>query len=86
MFESWSIEKPIGILDRDPMLAAGNGQHMLEAHRLHRADVRGVCLPAYADASRGGRPGIDPAVYLKVLMIGFFQNLPGERAIASRSM
>jgi len=48
------------------------------------AGVRELCLPAYADASRGGRPGIDPAVYFKMLMIGFFENLPSERAIASR--
>lgn len=46
--------------------------------------VRELCRPAYADASRGGRPGIDPAVYFKMLMIGFFENLPSERAIASR--
>lgn len=48
------------------------------------AGVREICLPAYADAARGGRPGIDPAVYFKMLMIGFFENLPSERAIASR--
>jgi hypothetical protein len=29
-------------------------------------------------------PGIDPAVYFKMLMIGFFENLPSERSIASR--
>jgi transposase len=46
--------------------------------------VREICKPAYADASRGGRPGIDPAVYFKMLMIGFFENLPSERSIASR--
>ena len=46
--------------------------------------VRDLCQPAYADAARGGRPGIDPAVYFKMLMIGFFENLPSERAIASR--
>lgn len=46
--------------------------------------VRELCLPAYADAAKGGRPGIDPAVYFKMLMIGFFENLPSERAIASR--
>jgi transposase len=48
------------------------------------AGVREICRPAYADAARGGRPGIDPAVYFKMLMIGFFENLPSERAIASR--
>jgi len=46
--------------------------------------VREICLPAYADAAKGGRPGIDPAVYFKMLMIGFFENLPSERSIASR--
>jgi transposase len=46
--------------------------------------VREICKPAYADAARGGRPGIDPAVYFKMLMIGFFENLPSERSIASR--
>jgi transposase len=48
------------------------------------AGVREICRPAYADAGRGGRPGIDPAVYFKMLMIGFFENLPSERSIASR--
>ena len=43
-----------------------------------------ICAPVYADASRGGRPGIDPVVYLKMLMIGFFENLPSDRAIAAR--
>ncbi len=46
--------------------------------------VRELCRPSYKDASSGGRPGIDPAVYFKMLMIGFFENLPSERAIASR--
>lgn len=46
--------------------------------------VREICRPAYAEESKGGRPGIDPAVYFKMLMIGFFENLPSERAIASR--
>ena len=46
--------------------------------------VREVCEPAYADEKLGGRPGIDPAVYFKMLMIGFFENLPSERAIAAR--
>ena len=35
-----------------------------------------VCRPAYRDSNTGGRPGIDPAVYFKMLMIGFFENLP----------
>ena len=48
------------------------------------AGVREICRPAYADAGRGGRPGIDPVVYFKMLMVGFFENLPSERSIASR--
>lgn len=36
--------------------------------------VWAICEPAYADPARGGRPGIDPVVYLKMLMIGFFEN------------
>ena len=46
--------------------------------------VRELCRPSYKAASSGSRPGIDPAVYFKMLMIGFFENLPSERAIASR--
>ena len=46
--------------------------------------VWAICEPADADVSRGGRPGIDPVVYLKMLMIGFFENLPSDRALAAR--
>ena len=47
------------------------------------AKVRAVCAPAY-DSSGVGRPGIDPVVYLKMIMVGFFEDLPSERAIAAR--
>jgi len=47
------------------------------------AKVRAVCQPAY-DQSGVGRPGIDPVVYLKMIMVGFFEDLPSERAIAAR--
>lgn len=43
--------------------------------------VRELFAPAY-DQSGEGQPGIDPVVYLKMLMVGFFENLPSERAIA----
>lgn len=47
--------------------------------------VRELCEPFYeSDTSVGGRPGIDPEVYFKMLMIGFFENLASERAIATR--
>jgi transposase len=45
--------------------------------------VRELCAPAYNN-SGNGRPGIDPAVYLKMMMVGFFEDLPSERAIAAR--
>jgi transposase len=45
--------------------------------------VRQLCAPAYSDSGRG-RPGVDPAVYFKMLMIGFFENIAGERGIAER--
>lgn len=46
--------------------------------------VRTICAPAYADEAKGGRPGIDPVVYFKMLMVGFFEGLESEREIASR--
>ena len=42
-----------------------------------------ICAPAYKQ-NNAGRPGIDPVVYLKMIMIGFFEDLPSERAIAAR--
>jgi len=47
-------------------------------------EVWTMCAPAYADAARGGRPGIDPVVYFKMLMIGFFEGIDSERQIALR--
>jgi transposase len=45
--------------------------------------VRRICAPAYKQTGTG-RPGIDPVVYLKMIMVGFFEDLPSERAIAAR--
>lgn len=47
-------------------------------------EVWATCAPAYAEEKRGGRPGIDPAVYFKMLMIGFFEGIESERQIALR--
>lgn len=47
------------------------------------AKVRQLCAPAYKQTGTG-RPGIDPVVYLKMIMVGFFEDLPSERAIAAR--
>lgn len=47
--------------------------------------VRMLCAPFYQmDASKGGRPGIDPAVYFKMLLVGFFEGIASERGIAAR--
>src|SRR5215212_6950136 len=45
--------------------------------------VRQISAPAYKQTTVG-RPGIDPVVYLKMIMVGFFEDLPSERAIAAR--
>jgi transposase len=45
--------------------------------------VRQLCAAAYSDSGLG-RPGVDPAVYFKMLMIGFFENISSERGIAER--
>jgi transposase len=47
-------------------------------------EVWRICAPAYAEEQRGGRPGIDPVVYFKMLMIGFFEGIESERQIALR--
>jgi len=45
--------------------------------------ARDLCAPAYSDNGRG-RPGIDPVVYFKMLMVGFFEDIASERGIAER--
>ncbi|MBC8143961.1 MAG: transposase [bacterium] len=47
--------------------------------------ARALCAPFYCtDVSKGGYPGIDPAVYFKMMIVGFFENIPSERGIAAR--
>ena len=47
------------------------------------AQARSLCAPAYSETGRG-RPGIDPVVYFKMLMVGFFEDIASERGIAER--
>src|SRR5882757_6566655 len=47
------------------------------------AKVRALCASAY-DKSGVGRLGIDPVVYLKMIMVGFFEDLFSEWVIAAR--
>ena len=47
--------------------------------------VRALAEEFYCtDESVGGRPGIDPEVYFKMLLVGFFENIASERGIAAR--
>lgn len=45
--------------------------------------VREQCAPYYS-VSGPGRPPVDPEVYFKMLMVGFFEKIGSERGIASR--
>jgi len=45
--------------------------------------IRTLCEPYYSDKTNC-RPPIDPEVYFKMMIIGFFENLRSERGIASR--
>jgi transposase len=45
--------------------------------------VHALCAPLYSSSTKG-RPPVDPVVYFKMLMVGFLENLPSERAIAAR--
>jgi transposase len=47
------------------------------------SEVRRLCSGSYDNNGRG-RPGVDPVVYFKMLMVGFFENLSSERGIAER--
>ena len=47
------------------------------------AKVHRLCAPLYSRGEKG-RPPIDPVVYFKMLMVGFLEDLPSERAIAAR--
>src|ERR1700759_1950535 len=47
-------------------------------------EVPAACASAYAQEKCGGRPGIDPVVYFKMLMVGFFEGIASEHQIAAR--
>ena len=47
--------------------------------------VRELCEPSdQKDRSLGGCRGIDPEVYFKMQMVGFFEGITSERGIAMR--
>jgi transposase len=75
------------VADRLPKASPSRFYELLNGtlERMHFAEeVWGICAPAYAEEKRGGRPGIDPVVYFKMLMIGFFEGIESERQIALR--
>jgi transposase len=43
--------------------------------------VEGLCAPYYKE---GGRPGIPPGVYFRMVLIGYFEGLDSQRGIAWR--
>lgn len=45
------------------------------------AYVEGLCAPFYKE---GGRPGIPPGVYFRMLLVGYFEGLDSQRGIAWR--
>jgi transposase len=45
--------------------------------------IRALFQPYYTLAGPG-RPGVDPAVYVKMMLIGFFEGIPSERGIETR--
>src|SRR5258708_4291409 len=91
MFESRkkaSVQKEFWVVaDRLPKARPSRFYQLLD-RTLEEMDfagqVRAMCTPAYAEVARGGRPGIDPVVYFKMLMIGFFEGIESERQIAAR--
>src|SRR6187402_2790436 len=43
--------------------------------------VEQLCAPFYKE---GGRPGIPPGVYFRMVFVGYFENLDSQRGIAWR--
>ncbi len=54
---------------------------ILDSHGFDRC-VEDLCRPFYAD--KMGRPSLPPAVYFRLLLIGYFEGIDSERGIAWR--
>jgi transposase len=47
--------------------------------------IHRICEPHYqAGNGKAGRPPIDPAVFFKMMMVGFLEGIPSDRGIAAR--
>ena len=79
--ELWIVAGGIACGDAGRVLPAGGSD--FEGDGLCRGSLEDL-RAGLGRRRQGGRPGIDPVVYVKMLMVGFFENLPSERAIASR--
>jgi transposase len=66
-----------------PMQAFYDQLNVLLTSIRFEAEVHRLCGPFY-DQSGNGRPGIDPVVYFKMLIVGFYEGLNSERALAAR--
>ena len=60
----------------------GKLHDILEKHEFGNR-VRAITKDCYKQTGTG-RPGIDPEVYFRMLMVGFFEGLGSERGIAAR--
>lgn len=75
----WVQAKDVAASNAQPVLpTSGRDLRQMELAR----EVWAICAPAYAAAAKDRRPGIDPVVYLKMLMVRPFENLLGDYAIA----
>lgn len=80
-------QESLWIASRDVVQAPGNIfydrlNEVLNAHAFDEK-VEALCRKFYKE-SRYGRPSIAPGVYFRLLLIGYFEGLDSERAIAWR--
>jgi transposase len=73
---------PTQALARSPGHPFYERLNVLLAEAKFDAFVEATCQPFYA--ARNGRPSVAPGVYMRMLMIGFFEGLDSERGIAWR--
>ena len=77
--ESWVAT---GDLPRSPGHPFYEKLNRLLAEAKFDDDVEELCRPYYAEGV--GRPGIPPGVYFRMLLVGYFEGLDSQRAIAWR--
>jgi transposase len=82
-----SVQQELWIRSEDLPVPASNPFYQALDALLVKHDfdqkVRELFLPYYK-SSGPGQPGVDPAVYAKMLLIGFFERIPSERGIEAR--